>query len=533
MMFLNFFSDLNATDRVFFAVIIGALLVVLIWYIIGKIINHLADKKVKAAKANLENINNTIKEDSNSKNTSEALENTKSNKESPVEATLNEVTENEDNIDLENTNSEESKTIEENDDLNNQENNEVEVVEANLEEVKQEIQGEKSKNEPQESTELKQESIEVEESLPEASSLESLEETNSTGDLEEIKEPVATEDATQELEETKPNQNEASVQEKIENQEVNTTDNLENEQESINEAQDEPEANLVTLPLDNEERPVESIPSNELKEDQASKQEATEELNTIEAIKPEIEVEEKKGRSYNGKYEVYQVAGGYAYHLKASNGEILVVSETFSTREGVIKAIDVVKKNLETGTIRFFSDKKGKFKFKLVSKNYRVLLISSNYPTEKSAIRASESFKKFAKKADIVDIELVDTESKTATIINIQSRENKSGGKFHIEKFNGEYSWDLKASNGQILCQADGYTTKAGCLNSIESFKKNVSEGVFKCVKDKTGRYCYKLYTQNGRVCVVGESYTTKSSAESAAASVVAFYQLADIVEIK
>ena len=35
------------------------------------------------------------------------------------------------------------------------------------------------------------------------------------------------------------------------------------------------------------------------------------------------------------------------------------------------------------------------------------------------------------------------------------------------------------------------------------------------------------------RVCVVGESYTTKSSAESAANSVVAFYQLADIVEIK
>lgn len=240
-----------------------------------------------------------------------------------------------------------------------------------------------------------------------------------------------------------------------------------------------------------------------------------------------------KGRSYNGKYEVYEIGDGYQYHLKASNGEILFVSEVYTTREGVSKAIDALKKNIETGELRISKDKKGLFKFKLVAKNHRVLAISSTYPQEKGAQRASESFKKFAVKADIVDIEFEDADVKTATPIEVNTKERKTGGKFEIEKFDGEYSWDLKASNGQILCQADGYTSKSGVMNSIDSFKKNIKEGTFKCVKDKNNNYCYKLYTQSGRVCAVGESYTTKTSAESAANSVVAFYRDAEVIEIQ
>ena len=211
----------------------------------------------------------------------------------------------------------------------------------------------------------------------------------------------------------------------------------------------------------------------------------------------------------------------------------MVVSESYTTRDGVIKAINAVKRNLETGDVRVFADKRGQFKFKLVSRNYRVLALSANYSTEKGALRAAESFKKFAVKADIVDIELEESDSLTATPIEVNRTEDKFGGKFFVEKFNGEYSWDLKASNGQILCQAEGYTSKAGCLYSIETFKKNVENGVFKCIKDKNDRYCYKLYSANGRICAVGESYPTRQSAESAANSVCSFYKNAEVVELK
>lgn len=248
--------------------------------------------------------------------------------------------------------------------------------------------------------------------------------------------------------------------------------------------------------------------------------------------KTESKDTEKKGR-YNGKYEVYAIADGYAYRLKASNGEILVTSEVYVNRDGVIRAIDTVKKNIETGEIRIFVDKKGKWKFKLTSKNHRVLLISSNYSQEVGAQRASESFKKFAMKADVVDVEIKDDDAASATAIKITANEDKTGGKYEIENSDGEYSWDLKATNGEILCQAEGYTSKSGVLGAIEKFKQYVAEGTFKSVKDKTGHYQYKLYTPAGRIAAVGESYKTKTAATSAANSVVSFYKLAEVVDLE
>lgn len=252
-----------------------------------------------------------------------------------------------------------------------------------------------------------------------------------------------------------------------------------------------------------------------------------------EKQEPQEEAKPKKQRTYTGKYEVFPVADGYAYQLKASNGEILVISETYKSRDGVIKAIDAVKRNLEAGEVKIFEDKRGNFKFKLISKNYRVLAISSNYSLEKSAVRASESFKKFALKAVVVDVDLVDADAKQASIIEITTTEDKPGGKYVVEKYDGEFSWALKASNGQILCQAEGFTSKAGCQYSIDMVKRNIKEGTFKCIKDKSGHYCYKLYTPNGRICAIGESYNSKEAAISAANSVVSFYNLAEIVEEK
>ena len=255
------------------------------------------------------------------------------------------------------------------------------------------------------------------------------------------------------------------------------------------------------------------------------------EMDRRNVKKAEAPAKPKTGR-YNGKYEVYQAADGYAYRLKASNGEILATSEIYTTRDGVLKAIDTVKKNVEVGEIRVFADKHGKFKFKLIAQNHRVLVFSSNYQQEAGAQRASESFKKFALKADIVDVEIKDDDLASATKIKITSTEDKAGGKYEIEESNGEFSWDLKASNGEILVQMEGYTSKASLLGSIEKFKQYVEEGTFKSIKDKTGHYQYKLYTKSNRVAAVGESYKTKTSAVSAANSVVSFYKLAEVVDL-
>ena len=40
----------------------------------------------------------------------------------------------------------------------------------------------------------------------------------------------------------------------------------------------------------------------------------------------------------------------------------------------------------------------------------------------------------------------------------------------------GEYRFRLKATNGQVIAVSEGYKALAGCLNGIESVKKNAPE---------------------------------------------------------
>lgn len=50
-------------------------------------------------------------------------------------------------------------------------------------------------------------------------------------------------------------------------------------------------------------------------------------------------------------------------------------------------------------------------------------------------------------------------------------------GKFEVFKDKrGEFRWRLRADNNQVIATGEGYTTKAACLNGIESVKKNAPE---------------------------------------------------------
>lgn len=47
-----------------------------------------------------------------------------------------------------------------------------------------------------------------------------------------------------------------------------------------------------------------------------------------------------------GKFEVYHdKAGGYRFRLKASNGQIIAVSQAYKSRESCLKGIESVKNN--------------------------------------------------------------------------------------------------------------------------------------------------------------------------------------------
>ena len=256
----------------------------------------------------------------------------------------------------------------------------------------------------------------------------------------------------------------------------------------------------------------------------------------VEEAKPAPKAEPKaeakaEPSSRPGKYEVFKVGDVYLYRLKASNGEVMVTSELYTTSKGAVDAIDTLKKNVETGNYTVYKDKHGLFQFKLYAVNKRLLAVSANYNSKDRVNNAIESFKKFALNSTI-DVLEEDPQHLMQEIV-IEKQENKEGGKIQFDedgfKEGEEVEFRLLASNGKVLCSSMSYKTKDALLQQIDSFKEAINEGKFYVVQDKNGKYQFKLYAKSGRCLVVGESYDSKTNAISAANSVAGFAQLAKV----
>ena len=84
-------------------------------------------------------------------------------------------------------------------------------------------------------------------------------------------------------------------------------------------------------------------------------------------------------------------------------------------------------------------------------------------------------------------------------------------GKFEVSKRkNEEFQFNLKATNGQIILSSEGYTTKAACMNGIESVKKNSQdESKFDVLESKNGKHYFNLKATNGQI--IGSSQMCES----------------------
>lgn len=103
-------------------------------------------------------------------------------------------------------------------------------------------------------------------------------------------------------------------------------------------------------------------------------------------------------------------------------------------------------------------------------------------------------------------------------------------GKFVISTTkNGEFTFNLKAGNGQVILSAsETYSTEASCRNGIESVKKNALAHVedqtvegyetlthpkYEMYKDKAGEFRFRLKARNGENIGRSEGYVAKASA--------------------
>lgn len=90
-------------------------------------------------------------------------------------------------------------------------------------------------------------------------------------------------------------------------------------------------------------------------------------------------------------------------------------------------------------------------------------------------------------------------------------------GKFEITtRKNGEYQFNLKASNGQVILTSEGYYSKSACLNGIESVKKNSQDDSrFMRSTSSNGKYYFNLKASNGQIIGFSEMYEAMSGRDN------------------
>lgn len=106
-------------------------------------------------------------------------------------------------------------------------------------------------------------------------------------------------------------------------------------------------------------------------------------------------------------------------------------------------------------------------------------------------------------------------------------------GKFIITKRkNDEYQFNLEATNGQIIFTSEGYTSKAGCSNGIASVKINAPlDSRYDRKIANNGDYYFNLKAGNGEVIGSSQMYTAIFGREKGIESIKTNVLDADIID--
>lgn len=107
-------------------------------------------------------------------------------------------------------------------------------------------------------------------------------------------------------------------------------------------------------------------------------------------------------------------------------------------------------------------------------------------------------------------------------------------GKFEIStRKNGEFQFNLKAGNGQVILSSEGYKAKASALNGVESVRKHSQDDAnFERRTAKDGSPYFVLKAGNGQVIGQSEMYSGKPACENGIASVKSNAPEATLVDL-
>lgn len=260
-------------------------------------------------------------------------------------------------------------------------------------------------------------------------------------------------------------------------------------------------------------------PAAEIKKDKPAKKTVAKKQTVKETVKPV--------KKLSGKWVIeLKKEKEYLAKLLASNGEIMLVSEVYTTEEGAREGVATIIRCVENGKFVIYKDKSGNYYYKLKNANNRLLCVGEIYKSEDQCLKAVETVKRIAVGSSVADGVVENAMYIDYTPIKVDGYEVKKGlsGKWKIETTDeGKFTAKLYASNGQLMLATEEVAIRKNAEAAIEFVKKNSFAGNFIIDKDKFGRFYYKLRNAQKSVICIGEAYESLDSCISALESVRRF----------
>jgi uncharacterized protein len=213
------------------------------------------------------------------------------------------------------------------------------------------------------------------------------------------------------------------------------------------------------------------------------------------------------------RFETFTGRDGKTYfHLLAGNGQLVLKSQGYASAAGAQNGIDTVKFNgAYTDSYQILQSKDGQFYFNLLAGNWQTIGTSELYVSQSNAQRAVDTVAGLLAKA---------SEGAAA-----------SGAKFQVFKgMDSKYYFHMRASNGEIVLQSQGYTRKASAVSGTSSVLSNgASLGRYEIRDAVNGEAYFVLKAANGEVIGLSEMFVSRSNAQRAASAVAALLQTAPV----
>lgn len=212
-----------------------------------------------------------------------------------------------------------------------------------------------------------------------------------------------------------------------------------------------------------------------------------------------------------GRFEQFVGQDGKSYfHLLAGNGEKVLASQGYSSASAAAAGIDSVQANGTSAAnyeIREASD--GSSYFVLKAGNGAIVGLSEMYVSKANAERAI---------ASIVKVVVATTLETSAPLTE---------GRFEVFKgLDTKNYFHLRAKNGEIVLQSQGYSSRAKATAGVASVQTNgVNAARYTVLNAVDGRYYFVLKATNGQVIARSQLYATKYSAERGVETVIGLVQ--------